>query len=109
VGKLPENTDKNGAERILICENGSLPGQNHKKTFFLLEVIPQTVVMKKYWRIRTKSGPKIIFRARLGKFGQNSFAPPEMCLLLCEQEHWNLLTLERLLKFFLVIHVCDQS
>jgi len=55
LDKLHENLSKNGAQRVF--ENGAKITQ--KPVF--LEVIPKTVVMRKY---RTRSGPKF-FRAEI--------------------------------------------
>ena len=82
LGKLPENTGKNCAQRALTWKNGAqyvfiwknCHPKSHEDLF--LEVIRKTV-----FNIRTKSSPKV-FWASLGKFGQKSLAPPTICLLL---------------------------
>ena len=64
--------EKNGAQRI----------QNHMKAFYW-----RSSQKRSSWEsIRTDSCPKI-FWAIFGKFGQKSFAPPKICLLLHLRVH----------------------
>ena len=82
--------EKHGAQLFFIWKNGA---QNHMKTFFF-EVIWNAVFVRKYSH---KDWIKI-FSGKFGTFGQKSFAPPKICLLIhlwCEPQRklWNMKTL----------------
>jgi len=77
LGKLPENTTKNGAQYSLILIYWRpMWGESHEDFF---GGHPNMICVG--GNARTKSCPKT-FRASLGKFGQKSFAPPKIWLLL---------------------------
>jgi len=66
------------APNVFWFENGA----KITRRLVFLEVIPKTVVIRKY---RPRSGPKV-FRASLGKFGQKSFIPPKIA---CSYNLWS--------------------
>ena len=71
-----ENTDKNGAEHAFIWKNGA--------NLCRITWRPLFGVHPKDGRYEKIIAQKVtqIFRASLGKFGQKSFAPPKICLLV---------------------------
>jgi len=72
LGKIPENLGKNGTQRCLTSKNGDQSLQKSRWRPF-------------FGGHSTKMVGKsctTTFWASLGKFGQKSFAPPKICLLL---------------------------
>jgi len=82
LGKIPEYLGKNGAQRCWTSKNGAQRlHKNTIKTIFL-EVTPKTGLHILCGRKFVGKRHTKTFSSSLGKFGQKSFAPPKICLLL---------------------------
>jgi len=89
LGKIPENPGKNGGQHCLISKNSAQRLQrNTWRPFF-----GGRTKKRSSWSLWEKCRQKLhkkTFRSSLGKFGQKSFAPPKICLLLCTVGIWSI-------------------
>jgi len=77
--KIPENLGNSLKIRAKMASNVFWFENKWRQTCFALG--NWRPICSSWENIRTKSDPKI-FRASLGKFGQKSFTPPNICLLV---------------------------
>ena len=77
--QIPENLGKNGAQRGLIWKKWRPTFAESHEDLFSSWSSQKKVCLRK---CSHKKWPKTFFGQGWGKFGQKSFAPPKICLLL---------------------------